>query len=174
MQFNALIEINLGVIVLVMTKDKKIRGLTTLAQNLKTIRAAKGWTQDDLAHEAGVSEGTIKKAETEKQSPTVDTLDAIAKAFGVEPWELLKPPESTDDVRTVAEPTAPYETTPTPSPKEIAALILAYGNAESSLRASIRRQLGIDQPLDFEEISRDIEKYLSQADSIQRAKRKTE
>ena len=148
MQFNALIEINLGVIVLVMTKDKKIRGLTTLAKNLKTIRAAKGWTQDDLAHEAGVSEGTIKKAETEKQSPTVDTLDAIAKAFGVEPWELLKPPESTDDVRTVTKPQSSSDHTPSLDPDEIADVLRAYGKATPDTRSLVRRALGLEPDYD--------------------------
>lgn len=52
-------------------------------------RKKRGMSQEELAAEMGVSTPTISQLETGKQGFTGDTLEALAKALNVEPWELL-------------------------------------------------------------------------------------
>jgi len=70
-----------------MLSDKLIRG--TLSSNLRRLRQAKGWSQDRLAKEAGlttVGYGSIERGET---IPRISTLAKIAAALGCRLDELL-------------------------------------------------------------------------------------
>ena len=51
---------------------------------IKFERLKKGYSQEELAFRAGVNKNTIWKIETERVSPTVETLDKIAKALGLD------------------------------------------------------------------------------------------
>ena len=44
----------------------------------------KGFSQEELAFEAGISKTSIWKIETGKVSPTVETLAKIAEALGID------------------------------------------------------------------------------------------
>jgi transcriptional regulator with XRE-family HTH domain len=56
----------------------------TVARNIKKYRQAKGLSQDKLSRMADVSHATIIKIESGGiQSPTIDTVQKIAKALGV-------------------------------------------------------------------------------------------
>ena len=64
--------------------------LTAYAGNpIRVARAARGWTQTDLAVKAGVSIATVAFAEAGRTAPTVATLQKIARALKVPITELL-------------------------------------------------------------------------------------
>nr|MDD3394185.1 helix-turn-helix transcriptional regulator [Anaerotignum sp.] len=48
-----------------------------------------GWTQKQLAENAGISEVTVRKYEAESISLELDALDKIAKVLGVSLYELI-------------------------------------------------------------------------------------
>lgn len=56
----------------------------TLAEQIREIRLARGWTQSDLAHATGKVQETISQLENpDYGSYTIKTLDRLAEAFGV-------------------------------------------------------------------------------------------
>ena len=58
--------------------------ISTIAKNIKKHRKKKGLSQDKLSRLADVSHATIIKIESGGiQSPTIDTVQKIAKALGV-------------------------------------------------------------------------------------------
>ena len=64
---------------------------TAIAKNIKKYRKEKGLSQDKLARLADVSHATIIKIESGGiQSPTIDTVQKIAKALGVSLDDLMK------------------------------------------------------------------------------------
>lgn len=60
-----------------------------IANNIRTAREAKGLTQLELALEIGVTPGAIGNLEIAKNDTSLSRLYDIAKALGVEPYELL-------------------------------------------------------------------------------------
>lgn len=61
-----------------------------MLKNLKKLRLKKGLSQGALAKESGVSAGYIANLERgDKNNPTLEVLDKIAKALGVERDQLL-------------------------------------------------------------------------------------
>jgi transcriptional regulator with XRE-family HTH domain len=64
---------------------------TTIAQNIKKYRKEKGLSQDKLARLADVAHATIIKIESGGiQSPTIDTVQKIAKALEIGIEDLIK------------------------------------------------------------------------------------
>ncbi len=61
-----------------------------IANNIKTLREKKGLTQLDIALQIGVTPGAIGNLEIAKNDTFLSRLYDIAKALGVEPYELLK------------------------------------------------------------------------------------
>ena len=52
--------------------------------NLKKLRKKKGWSQERLARESGISYQTLIKIEQDRiKTPRLDTLIKLAKALGV-------------------------------------------------------------------------------------------
>ena len=47
------------------------------------LRESRGWTQYRLSKEAGVSQNTIKNLYHRNNTPTIQTLEAICKAFNI-------------------------------------------------------------------------------------------
>ena len=73
-----------------MRMDGKTRA--ALAANVRTLMAAVGWSQVELSRRSGVAQRTISNLlRPETGSTTVETVTALAGAFGVEPWALLVP-----------------------------------------------------------------------------------
>ena len=65
--------------------------ISTIAKNIKKRRKEKGLSQDKLSRLADVSHATIIKIESGGiQSPTIDTVQKIAKALGVGLEDLTK------------------------------------------------------------------------------------
>ena len=65
--------------------------ITTVAKNIKKYRKQRGLSQDKLSRLADVSHATIIKIESGGiHSPTIDTVQKIAKALGVGVDNLIK------------------------------------------------------------------------------------
>ena len=67
------------------------KAIPTVAKNIKRYRQEKGLSQDKLSRLADVANATIIKIESGGiQSPTIDTVQKIAKALKVNVEDLLK------------------------------------------------------------------------------------
>jgi transcriptional regulator with XRE-family HTH domain len=62
-----------------------------LAGNLKVLRHARRMSQETLAHEADIDRTYISSIERGVYGTSIDVLDRLAKALGVEASELLRP-----------------------------------------------------------------------------------
>lgn len=56
---------------------------------LKEVLSEKGVTSAELAGRVGVSKATVSNLINNKTMPSIDTLEKIADALGVEMWELF-------------------------------------------------------------------------------------
>ena len=52
-----------------------------MKNKLRELRAAKEWSQADLAHKLGVSRQTVNAIETEKYDPSLPLAFKVAKLF---------------------------------------------------------------------------------------------
>lgn len=64
---------------------------STVGLNVKLLRNMQGWSQETLAELASMSRIQIGELERGQRGIQLKTLDKIAEALGVEPWELLRP-----------------------------------------------------------------------------------
>ena len=62
------------------------------ALNLRRARNAKGLSQEALAHEAEVDRTYVSALERSEYSATIDMVDKLAKALGVDASALLQRP----------------------------------------------------------------------------------
>jgi transcriptional regulator with XRE-family HTH domain len=60
-----------------------------LANNIKNARLRLGYTQMKLAEQSSISTSFIGEIETGKKFPSSDTLEKIADALGMKPYQLL-------------------------------------------------------------------------------------
>ena len=56
---------------------------------LKEVLSEKGVTSAELAGRVGVSKATVSNLINNKTMPSLDTLEKISEALGVEMWELF-------------------------------------------------------------------------------------
>ncbi len=63
-----------------------------VGKNLRRMRLESGFTQESLAHEAGIASSFISQIETGKRAPTVTTLDVLAKAMKMPIVEFFASP----------------------------------------------------------------------------------
>lgn len=63
----------------------------TLAANIKRHRRAQGWSQEELAERCGVHRTYIGSVERGERNVTLQTLEKIAGAMGVDAISLLRP-----------------------------------------------------------------------------------
>ena len=61
------------------------------AQNVKRIRLAKGYSQDELGEQSGLTRNYIGNIERRENSPSLQSMEAVADALGVSLLELLEP-----------------------------------------------------------------------------------
>ncbi|HEX8232013.1 MAG TPA: helix-turn-helix transcriptional regulator [Caulobacteraceae bacterium] len=54
-----------------------------MKNRLRVLRAERGWTQEQLGRELGVSRQAVNALETEKHDPSLDLAYRIAAAFGL-------------------------------------------------------------------------------------------
>ena len=62
-----------------------------LGLNIQEARRSKGFSQETLAHLADIDRGYIGKIENAKHAATIDMVEAIADALGIEARDLLNP-----------------------------------------------------------------------------------
>ena len=60
-----------------------------LGRNVRAARKARGWTQEDLAHQTGLTSVQVSRIERGKREIRVTTLVKLVKALDVTPAELL-------------------------------------------------------------------------------------
>lgn len=62
-----------------------------LGLNIQEARRSKGFSQETLAHRADIDRGYIGKIENAKHAASIDMVEAIAEALGIEARDLLNP-----------------------------------------------------------------------------------
>ncbi len=55
------------------------------------LRAEHGWSQEDLAHEAGLHRTFIGHVERQARNISLDNVERIARVFGLQAHQLLAP-----------------------------------------------------------------------------------
>jgi transcriptional regulator with XRE-family HTH domain len=67
--------------------------LETLAANLRALMGAREElrTQARVGAKAGMDQRTVGRILNREHAPTLPQLDGLARAFGLEPWQLLVP-----------------------------------------------------------------------------------
>lgn len=65
-------------------------GRQILSKQIKQLRQERGWSQDDLAATCGLHRTYIGTVERCEQSITIDSIEKIAKAFGVRIKQLFE------------------------------------------------------------------------------------
>lgn len=66
-----------------------------LAENIRSLRATKGWSQEDLALEAEVHRTFVAHVEREARNISLDNIEKLARALNVAVFELLRPKNGT-------------------------------------------------------------------------------
>jgi transcriptional regulator with XRE-family HTH domain len=66
--------------------------VATVGERLKEERLLRGWSQRDLAREAGTTAETISSIETGQHKPRPSTLRKLAKSLGIEVRDLFMEP----------------------------------------------------------------------------------
>lgn len=61
-----------------------------VGRNVRRLREEKGWSQEQLAHEAGLHRTYISGIERGVRNPTVVIIARVAKQLGVVPSSLLE------------------------------------------------------------------------------------
>jgi len=63
----------------------------TLSLNLIRLRGKQGWSQEALALEAGLHRTFVAHVERQVRNISLDNIEKLAVALGVEVFELLRP-----------------------------------------------------------------------------------
>jgi transcriptional regulator with XRE-family HTH domain len=66
--------------------------IAVVAETVRRARKAAGWSQEELAFEAGLDRTYISQVERKKRNVTIVVLAKIAKALKTSPDRLLVPP----------------------------------------------------------------------------------
>lgn len=64
-----------------------------LAQNLRVMRLVRGWSQEALAEAAGLDRSYVGDVERGLRNVSLDSLEQLARAFGISVPELLQEPD---------------------------------------------------------------------------------
>jgi len=68
--------------------------MSGVGEEVKRLRQAKGWTQEQLAVYAGSSQPTVNLLEAGKRNPSASTLEKLARALEVEVVDLFPKPQA--------------------------------------------------------------------------------
>src|SRR5215204_4595020 len=68
--------------------------MSGVGEEVKRLRQAKGWTQEQLAVYAGSSQPTVNLLEAGKRNPSAATLEKLARALEVEVVDLFPKPQT--------------------------------------------------------------------------------
>ena len=61
-----------------------------LARNLVRLREERGWSQEELAYQAGLHRTYVSGIERRVRNPTIMILERLAKALGVKASTLIE------------------------------------------------------------------------------------
>lgn len=70
---------------------KHVSAREALAANIVALRHEKGWSQEVLAFECGLHRTFVAHVERLSRNISLDNVERIALALGVQPYELLMP-----------------------------------------------------------------------------------
>ena len=62
---------------------------TRLGLNVRRLREAKGWSQEDYADRAGIHRTYVSDIERGRRNPTVTVVEKLAKPLGVRAGQLM-------------------------------------------------------------------------------------
>lgn len=71
---------------------------TVIRENIKSLRKKLGWSQEALAEKTGVSAPYITQIEVGKRTPSLDIVEKLAFALGVEYKILFEPQASAENI----------------------------------------------------------------------------
>lgn len=60
-----------------------------LGRNVRALREAKGWSQEDYADRAGIHRTYVSDIERGRRNPTITVVEKLAKPLGVSTGQLL-------------------------------------------------------------------------------------
>ena len=63
--------------------------IETFGRNVRQARKDKGWTQEQLALEAGVKRAYLSEVENGQRNVSLDVVEKLARALDVEPGTLM-------------------------------------------------------------------------------------
>ena len=63
--------------------------IETFGRNVRQARKDKGWTQEQLAFEAGVKRAYLSEVENGQRNVSLDVVEKLARALDVEPSTLM-------------------------------------------------------------------------------------
>lgn len=66
-----------------------LRGV--LAYRIRSLRVAKGWSQERLALECDLDRTYVSAVERSQWNVSLSNIERLAVALDVAPWELIKP-----------------------------------------------------------------------------------
>lgn len=69
---------------------RRYRDLKKFGRSLRARREADGFSQEQLAHDSGLSRNYVGEMERGRRDPTISTLLALAEALGCSPADLLE------------------------------------------------------------------------------------
>jgi DNA-binding Xre family transcriptional regulator len=70
--------------------DGSVDPVDQFGENVRAARVARGWTQEDLAEEAGLASVQVSRIERGKREIRLTTFLRLLSALDAEPSELLK------------------------------------------------------------------------------------
>lgn len=62
------------------------------ATNMTALRRERDWSQEELAAEAGIDRTYVSSLERKRYGASLDMVEKIARAFGVDPIAMLQAP----------------------------------------------------------------------------------
>lgn len=71
------------------SKTQQLSARDILSLNLKHLRQSRGWSQEELAFEAGLHRTFVAHVERKVRNISLDNIELLARALGVEVAELL-------------------------------------------------------------------------------------
>ena len=62
------------------------------------LRVEQGWSQEELAARAGITDRTVRNAENKAHAANLETIEKLASAFQMHPVKLLYPDYKLEEV----------------------------------------------------------------------------
>ena len=75
----------------------------TIGERIKKIRLEKGMTQKEVAEKCGLFDSAIRRYESGRQNPKIETVEKIANALGVNPMLLVYGEELSQTLKSINE-----------------------------------------------------------------------